>query len=111
MGAPVQGMAHKNSSFFPQLFNTSYFCETKNVLVRKPLVIFTTAYPQYALQSYDYDAVDYLVKPIPFERFVQALNKTRERMSEKPLTNPEARRRPETLFIKTDYTRSEDQFK
>lgn len=44
-------------------------------LVDSPLVIFTTAYPQYALESYELDAIDYLVKPIRTERFLKAVNK------------------------------------
>lgn len=40
-----------------------------------PLVIFTTAYREFAADSYELDAVDYLVKPIAFERFMKAVNK------------------------------------
>ena len=45
---------------------------------KKPLIIFTTAYSEYAVESYDLNAVDYLVKPIEFDRFIKAVNKARE---------------------------------
>jgi DNA-binding LytR/AlgR family response regulator len=44
-------------------------------LIDKPLVIFVTAYSQYALESYELDAIDYLVKPVRLERLIKAVNK------------------------------------
>ena len=43
-----------------------------------PQFIFTTAYPQYALDGFNLNATDYLVKPIPFSRFLKAISRARE---------------------------------
>jgi two-component system LytT family response regulator len=52
----------------------------------RPLIIFTTAYSQYAVESYELNAVDYLLKPATFERFLMAINKAVAALASKNIT-------------------------
>jgi DNA-binding LytR/AlgR family response regulator len=75
------------------------------MLSKKPHVILTTAFPDYALASYEYDVTDYLLKPFSFERFVQAVSKVKI-MSSKKFQNPkpiDVDSKSDVIFIKSGY--------
>ena len=74
--------------------------QLSKIVKGKTNIIFTTAYPQFALQSYEVDAVDYLLKPFEFERFYEAVLKVKNSFqSEIKEVLKEA---DEFIFIKTD---------
>lgn len=68
----------------------------------KPMVIFTTAYSEYAIDSYELEAIDYLLKPISFPRFTQAINKAVERFKMKrQMQQPKSEK--DFFMVKADY--------
>ena len=70
-----------------------------------PLIVFTTAYSEYAVEGFKVNAVDYLLKPFGLDDFRRAANRIKERQ-ENASTNtqhPTPSTQPATLFVKTDY--------
>ena len=69
-------------------------------LTAPPLVVFTTAYSEYAIEGFKVNAVDYLLKPFGMQDFMRAANRLQERLSV-PASAPAET--DDTLFLKTDY--------
>ncbi|MXV15655.1 response regulator [Pedobacter sp. HMF7056] len=70
-----------------------------------PLVIFTTAYQQYAVEGFELNSVDYLLKPITYDRFYQAIEKVKERLAYKSAVRPSVPSQTQSIdyiFIKQD---------
>lgn len=72
-------------------------------LTRKPLVILITAYEQYALEAFGFDVVDYLVKPVPLDRFIKACNKAQE-LFQLRIRPASPGSEPEFMFLNADYS-------
>lgn len=79
------------------------------ILDNPPFVIFTTAYDQYAIKSYELEAVDYLLKPFDLERFLKAIEKVWKRKTQSCRSQPaepsagEVHQPESFIFIKTEH--------
>ncbi len=71
-------------------------------LVVAPLIVFTTAYSEYAVEGFKVNAVDYLLKPFGLQDFQRAANRLKERLEKTIETLPPSEN-DDTIFIKTDY--------
>ncbi|MEY4107630.1 MAG: hypothetical protein RL181_1972 [Bacteroidota bacterium] len=68
----------------PQLTGIDFL----KTLSKPPLVVFTTAYPNYAVEGFELNALDYLLKPISLERFMKSVNKAAEQLERQRKSRP-----------------------
>lgn len=79
--------------------------ELYKTIKKKPKVIFTTAYPEYAVEGFDLDAIDYLVKPITLPRFLKACEKLHRNLSlDERLNDSSPKILSDTVFLKSGST-------
>jgi len=81
----------------PSLLGTEFY---KSLEPGRYMVVFTTAYSEYAVEGFDLDAVDYLLKPFTIERFEQAVNKVKQQFLLKRGQENEM----EDLLVRLDYS-------
>lgn len=74
-------------------------------LENPPLLIITSAYSQFAIETYELDVLDYLVKPIEFSRLMKALNKVSKRLNTNGGTSQESAQENPFIFVKIDKKR------
>jgi two-component system, LytTR family, response regulator len=93
---PFKALAYLTSNHADLIFLDINMPELTGIQLLKslpepPKVIFTTAYPEFGAESYEYNAIDYLLKPIRYERFLKSVNKAasviKHTSSENPNTN------------------------
>jgi DNA-binding LytR/AlgR family response regulator len=82
----------------PMLKGTEFL----RILENPPLVILTTAYEQYALEGFELNVIDYLVKPIPFERFLKAVNRAQAQFQLLKENKPD-KAKEEFFFVHAEY--------
>lgn len=73
---------------------------------KKPRIIFTTAYNQFAIEGYKVDALDYLLKPFSYEEFLKASTKAYqyfEKLQKSAEQGPENEKTPDYIFLKVEY--------
>ena len=100
--SPIPALAYLNNTHVDLIFLDIEMKELTGIQLLesihvKPKVIITTAYEQFAIKGFDLQVCDYLLKPVTFERFVQAVNKASEEI------NQTKKRHTNKIFVKTEY--------
>lgn len=78
--------------------------EMASLIQKEQKIIFTTAYAEHALDSFSFHVIDYLLKPISFKRFLQAIQKLQLHVFPKPINKEQTIKHDELLFVKTGRT-------
>jgi two-component system, LytTR family, response regulator len=85
--------------------------ELVKTLEKRPKIIFTTAYSEYAVDAFELGVADYLMKPVSFERFLKAVNRCLSSPKDpsvstasEPVLTPQLRKEDDFIFLKTDRT-------
>jgi len=104
-GDPLKAMAYLQENPIDLIFLDINLPKLSGIaflktLQKRPQVILTTAYSEYALESYELDVVDYLLKPFSFERFIKAVSKVRVPKSADSISNSTSKKE---YFIKIGY--------
>jgi len=86
-----------------QMPNLSGMEFSKLVLNKKAKIIFTTAFEDYALESYKVNAIDYLVKPIDYSEFFAAANKAKQQILKTPISTKVIMQNNDYIFVKSEY--------
>jgi DNA-binding LytR/AlgR family response regulator len=105
---PMKALLYLNSNEVDLLFVDIQMPDLSGMqliseLKRKPVLIFTTAYSEYAVESFKVDAIDYLLKPIDFPDFERAVNKAKDWIYTKRSSALNIQANKDFLFIKSEY--------
>lgn len=103
---PIEGLRYVNKFPVDLLFLDINMPSIKGTelyksLKQKTMVIFTTAYSEYAVEGFELSAIDYLLKPFTYERFLQAASKANDYYN---YTNKQSSSADQFLFIRADYS-------
>ncbi len=105
---PMEAMAIMQSEQIDLLFLDIQMPELTGVefiktMQQKPAIIFTTAYSEYALEGYQLDVIDYLLKPFALERFIKAVNKAVDYLDLKRNITKVPEQKPDSILLHADH--------